>query len=153
MTEKSQFHHLTFVTKYSRVPSEEIALLRYNAMMEIGKEPLILDAKWSELIWNAFKKQAQTLGIDIIIENILPDHVHILVDSKDRPISEIVKKLKWYSSYIYNHAFKHKGSVRAIWYSDMYIDNEKYLGNVIEYIKNNHFKHNATSHYVRWKSI
>jgi hypothetical protein len=45
MIEKSQFHHLTFVTKYSRIPDEEIALLRYDAMMEIGKEPLAFDNK------------------------------------------------------------------------------------------------------------
>gem|GEM_PF-2775889 len=45
MANLCQFHHLTFVTKYSRVPSEEIALLRYDAMMEIGREPLMFDTK------------------------------------------------------------------------------------------------------------
>ena len=50
MRKNSQFHLLTFVTKYSRVPSEEIALLRYNAMMEMGEKPLILDFVSSELI-------------------------------------------------------------------------------------------------------
>ncbi len=153
MIEKSQFHHLTFVTKYSRIPDEETALLRYNVMMEIGKESLAFDSKWTELIWNAFKRQAQVLGINVIIENILSDHAHILIDSNDIPISEIVQKLKWYSSYLYNRTFKHKGPVWAVWYSDMCVDNEKYLENVFKYIKNNHLKHHTKSHYVRCKSL
>jgi len=153
MIEKPKFHHLTFVTKYSRIPNEEIALLRYDAMMEIGNEPLIFDGKWTELIWSALRKQAQKLGIIIIVENILPDHAHILIDNNNKPISEIVQKLKWYSSYIYNRTFKHKGPIWAVWYSDMSINNEKYLENVIEYVKNNHLKHQAKSHYVWWEYI
>jgi len=136
------------VTKYSRIPSEEIAFLRYGAMMEIGKETLIFDAKWVELVWIALKKQAEKLWISIIAGNVLPDHVHIIIDAKDIPIPEIVKKLKWYSSYKYNRTFDHKWSVWAVWYSNTYLNNERYLENTVEYIQNNHFKHNAKSYYV-----
>jgi len=153
MTEGCQFHLLTFVTKYSRIPSEEIGLLRYSAMLEIGKEPLILDTVWCKLIWNAIKEQAHNLGIKIIVAAVLLDHVHIVIDSNDKSISEIVQKLKWYSSYTYNRMSQHKGSVWAVWYSNTYLDNTRHLENAVEYVKNNHLKHQAKSYYVRWESI
>ena len=153
MREISQFHLLTFVTKYSRLPSEEIALLRYNAMMEIGKKPLVLDFVSSELIWNAFNGQAQKLWIKIIIGNVLPDHVHIIIDSNNKNISKIVNLLKWYSAHLYNHTFQHNGPIWADWYSDTYLDNETHLENAIEYVKNNHFKHQSQLQYVWWETI
>lgn len=150
MTDSCQFHHVIFVTKYSRIPSEEKALLRYYAIMETGKEALIFDINWSELIWTTIQKQAQKLWIKIIAGNVLHDHVHIIIDSNNRSISEIVQKLKGSTSYIYNRTFNHKGPVWAVWYSDTYLNNEKHLENAIKYIKNNHLKHKIQSNYVRW---
>jgi len=45
MKNNSHFHLLTFVTKYSRIPEEEIARMRYNAVIKIGAEPIIIDPK------------------------------------------------------------------------------------------------------------
>jgi len=153
MTEKYQFHHLTFVTKYSRFPKEEIALKRYNAMMEIGYEAIKLHVNEYQIIWDAFNKQANILWIKIIAGAILPDHIHIIIDCWDKLISEIVNKLKWYSAYTYNKIFQKKGSLRAKWYSDTFLDNENHLISAIEYIKNNHLKHQVEHKYVWWSTI
>jgi len=61
MVGECQFHLLTFATKYSRLPKEEIALRRYNAMMETGREPLVLDRSKLGLICDAFNEQAEKL--------------------------------------------------------------------------------------------
>lgn len=148
-----QIHLLTFVTKYSRAPSEEIALKRYDAMMDIGREPLVFDSLWSELIWNALKKQMQNIWIKVIAGNVLPDHAHMIIDSNNKGISEIVQKLKGYSAYLYNRSIQRSGPVRATWYSDTYLDNEKHLASAVEYVKNNHLKHQSKSHYMRWESL
>jgi REP element-mobilizing transposase RayT len=122
-------------------------------MMEMGEQPLILDPVSSELIWNAFNEQAQKLWIKIIIGNVLPDHVHIVIDSNNKDISKIVNLLKWYGAHLYNHIFQHNGPIWADWYSDTYLDNEIHLENAIEYVKNNHFKHQSQSQYVWWETI
>ena len=121
--------------------------------METWKESLLFGSEECKLIWNAFIEQAKKLWLTIIVENVLSDHVHIVIDSNDKPISEIVQNLKWYSSYTYNRTFNHKGPVWAVWYSDMCIGNEKYLENAVEYVKNNHLKHQSKSYYIWWESI
>jgi len=148
MTEKRNIHHLTFVTKYSRIPSEEIALKRYNAVMETWREPLLFDSNECELIGNALIDQAKKLWITIVVGNILPDHVHIVIYNTDKPTSEIIQKLKGYSSYIYNHVLQHEGPVWARWYSDMCIEDKEYFENAVKYIKNNHIKHKSQVYYL-----
>jgi len=141
MDNTSYFHLLTFATKYSRVPTEEIAKKRYYAVIETGKEPVVIDPQWYKLLIESFDKQAKKIWIRIIACTIIPDHVHIVIDGGEKNISEIVKKLKWYSSYIYNRTFNRKGPLRTAWYSDTYLDDENHLIQAIEYVRNNHFKH------------
>ena len=61
MIETYQFHHIIFVTKYSRFPKEEIALKRYDAMMEMGYKPIKFHIDEYKIISDAFNKQANIL--------------------------------------------------------------------------------------------
>jgi len=137
----NNFHLLTFATKYSRVPAEGIAKRRYDAVMEVWKSPVIIDIKWYKWIIDAFDEQASKIWITILACNIIPDHVHVVVYSNGKKISEIVQKLKWYSAYVYNKTFARKGPLRTSWYSDTYINTEDRLQKAIIYVQNNHLKH------------
>ena len=157
MVGECQFHLLTFATKYSRIPKEGIALRRYNAAMETWREPLVLDISKFWLLWDAFNEQAQKLWIKIIAGNIIPDHVHLVIDRNEKSIPGIAQKLKGYSARLYNKALQRSGPVWAVGYSDTYLDNERHLENAIEYVSNNHIKHQEKrwpdQYYSWWESL
>ena len=171
-TEANDFHLLTFVTKYSRIPDEEYANKRYNWVMETGQNPQMIDifkpqpkgwgCLWDVLL-NAFEEQAEKLGIKILGSTILSDHVHIAISNPWKDISEIVNKLKWYSSFVYNWILEEtkkwawkQNTLRAKWYSNTIIKDESHFKNAISYIQNNHTKHNkiiSTEQKKRYQKI
>ena len=142
-------HLFTFVTKYSRLPSEEIEQKRYYSVWDNGRNPVILNPNWYLSIVSAFDIQAKKNWVHILACTILPDHVHIIIDIWEKNISDVVSKIKWYSSYVYNHTCNHLGAVRARWYSDTYLDNKNHLKNAIIYVQNNHLKHQEKRGNVR----
>jgi len=141
MDKSTHFHLLTFVTKYSRVPEEEVNRDRYNAVMDMGADPVIIKPEWYKTIIDAFIEQAKKLWICILACNIIPDHVHIVIDSYGKKIPDIVKRLKWCSGYMYNYLFNRTWALRARWYNATSLNNKKYLLNTIQYVENNHLKH------------
>ena len=100
---------------------------------------------------NTSQQQASTCyKFKILAINILPDHVHLIIKSEEENIPEIIRNLKWYSSFMLSRYLRlsEKWNWRQvkIWAkhnSKTIITNEEHLNTSIKYVLNNHIKHDV----------
>jgi REP element-mobilizing transposase RayT len=144
-------YHITWVTHNSRLSKR---MVKYK--VKIG-EPVILTNKEREIISKALNEKIKKEKYKVLALNILDDHVHCVLICKKSDVLEIVRNLKGYFSFFLSRNHNHgglkptianKGRQTKIWangYSNTFIETEKHLFNVIEYVQNNHLKHNISS--------
>ncbi len=82
---------------------------------------------------------------------IMPNHVHILCQPLNASISNIVKKIKSYSSKTANKILQREGSFWQNDYFDTYIRNDRHLEIVKDYIESNPVKVGLCNHIQDWQ--
>ncbi|MFH1612852.1 MAG: TaqI-like C-terminal specificity domain-containing protein, partial [bacterium] len=139
-TKLSKFHHLIFETKYSRQKSKD----KNNTVV-------ILEDMDRYLLAECIFKSVKKLGIKLFAGTILPDHVHLVIADMGENIEEIVNQIKGYGAFVVNRTLKDsvegEGRQQHLWAkgcSDTFLDDEKHLFEAIEYVTNNHLKHEDT---------
>ncbi len=135
------YYHITWVTHNSRISER---MIQYS--VEKG-EPVILNDTDREKIYIIIEGILQELGIESHIHNVLIDHVHIVIKCSEHEISNIVRKLKSKSTYLYKIENNIQGNY-SLWaqkYNSSIIKTDKELENVLIYIENNHLKHKVAS--------
>lgn len=146
----NRYMMLTVSTKYSRIPDDATKVKRYNATIDIWKEPVMISPAWSHIIRDAIRKKEKELGIHILNLAILPDHIHINIDisQTENSIPKIVKHIKWYSAYMYNRTIPHPNKQKWVstplrWagYGITYFSSQNHLDRAINYVDSNHLKH------------
>ncbi len=137
--------HVTWVTRNSRI-SERMILARVKL-----ENPVTLTDEMRNIVAESIKLKIKEESIKIYALNVLMDHVHIIIQSSETELEEIVRKLKGYSSYqiskTLGYTSKGQGKQTKIWatsFSKTLIRDKKHLLESINYIKNNHLKHNVT---------
>ena len=138
-------YHITWVTHNSRVSER---------MVEFGiktGEPFILDDEIRDNVWLYLNEKIKEKGYRVLELNILNDHAHCILVCEESECEEIVRNLKGYSSYMLARQLKlsveGKGRQSKIWadgFSATYLQSEEHLNNAIEYVKNNHLKHDIS---------
>jgi len=94
----------------------------------------------------------KSLDFKVLALNVLSDHVHIIIESDEENITGIIRNLKWYSSFMLSRYLKlsekwewKQIKIWAKYGSKTFIRDEKHLNSSIEYVLNNHLKHEVES--------
>ena len=144
-----QTYLATWPTYGSRI-SEEI--VRYGNALE---HPVILSLKSRQIIADALAEKTKQEKYRVLACNVLADHVHcVLVCTKDQ-LSDIIHDLKGYSSFTHNRLLKlsvvgmsvvGKGKQTKLWAKGSHkqeLKTAKHTRNAIDYVWNNHHKHDV----------
>ena len=132
-------YHITFAIHNSRVSERMITYkVSKGEVLNLSEEDeLFITKSIGEVI---IKNDIKCLAY-----NISRDHVHILLVCAYKELTEIVRKIKGYSSYSFREYLNiPKGEEFHLWaqkYDAKEIDSDKRLYNTIEYINNNRVKH------------
>lgn len=145
---------ITWVTHNSRVSermiefSEVIDYHRENNPNLWDGEPFFLDETMRDFLMEKLNEKIRQEHLRVLAKNILRDHVHIVIISTEDEIDEIVRKLKWYTSFCLGRELKltvadewRQNKIWAKGSSHTYLDTESHLQNAIEYTRLNHNKH------------
>lgn len=134
------YRHIVFTTKYARHTIHE-------------KSPILLTIEEKKIVQEIIHEK-EVLGYTIFAYSIMDDHVHLLIYITANNTSKIIQHIKGKSSYQINRYRKEKiplhyrlqqhrrDSIRAVGYSDTGIRDYTHLLHTIDYIANNHIKHN-----------
>ena len=138
-------YHITWVTHGSRISER---MVKYGIKKS---NPVILDEKSRKIVAEALSKKVKKQGCRILAVNVLQDHVHCIVVCEEREISKIVRDLKGSSSYEHNRllqlSVEGQGRQIKLWAkgsSQTLLESEHYMLNAIEYVENNHLKHDLS---------
>ncbi len=141
---------LTLVTKYSQIPEETVNLERHNVTNDKGRTPVEISPDWVEAVRTAVRKKENDLHFNILNMTILPDHMHINInlEKSTEKIEDIVEKIIWYTSFMYNRSMQKtkawKGkqiTLRASWYALTHLETQEHLEESIAYVESHHEKH------------
>ena len=132
-------YHITFAIHNSRVSERMITY-------KVSKGEVLNLSEEDELfITKSIGEVIMKNDIKCLAYNISRDHVHILLVCAYKELTEIVRKIKGYSSYSFREYLNiPKGEEFHLWaqkYDAKEIDSDKRLYNTIEYINNNRVKH------------
>ncbi len=151
-----KYSMLTFSTKYSRAPKSDIALKYHNFIMASWIKPVVIEKEAYQTIVEGFYIQSKKMWLQVLACNILPDHVHLLIQYNDQDITAYVRKIKWYSAFLYNQKFKktkkwwgRQYTLRGRKYNQTMVNSLAHKRNSMRYINTNHYKHAEK----RWKHI
>jgi type I restriction-modification system DNA methylase subunit/REP element-mobilizing transposase RayT len=129
---------VTFVTHNARVSER---MVTYG--VEHG-EPLVFSPEDQLLIAEKIAEACRHHAIPVVAWNVLPDHVHLVLAAQDdTALSEAVRKIKGYSSHAFQRA-RNWESGQHVWaqkFDRRLITDESMLGDVVDYVMNNHLKH------------
>lgn len=111
-------YHITWIPKY--------------------RKPIIVDSVEDRLKAIIIEK-LNSIGINTIVIECMPDHVHLFIKSDPTTtISYIVKLLKGYSSRVLRQEFEHLNKYKHLWASGYFCETVGNIseGIVIRYIQN-----------------
>jgi len=138
-------YNVTWVTHNSRVSER---------MVEYGVrtgEPVVLDEASRSIIAEAIAEKIQEKQYRVLAVNVLADHVHCVVVCEEDDGADIVQQLKGYSSHQHNRllqlSVQDEGRQNKLWAkgsSQTLIESGEHLTNAVEYVQNNHLKHNIS---------
>ena len=138
-------YHITWVTHGSRVSER---------MIELGVrtgDPVVLDEASRLVIADALAEKIREKQYRVLAVNVLLDHVHCVVVCQEDDVADIVQQLKGYSSHQHNRqlqlSVQGEGRQTKLWAkgsSQTLLEPEEHLLNAIEYVQNNHIKHEVS---------
>ncbi len=141
-------YHITWVTHNSRTSQRMI-----DYKVKKG-DAVWLDEKAELKITEIIKNIVIENNINVLNYNICGDHIHILLVCEKEELSNIVRILKGKSSQKYKEFLQipkeEKFTLWAQKYNISYIETDKKLNAVIEYISNNRIKHNLPMTTAVW---
>ena len=134
--------HMTWVTYSSRVSER---MIQYKVrkwegvFLDVGKRKFI----YKLLLWKLQEEEITYYAL-----NVLSDHVHLIACIENNEIEEIVRKLKWFSSFKISKDFLYSESwvgrqnkIWWKWYSLTYLNTQMHLDTAVKYVNDNHLKH------------
>lgn len=143
---EEEYYFVTFATVKSRISDR---MVKFNTPSFIRNlEPLIFEQNDIEKMMELFKEAFKRYEMDVVCFNILPDHVHLLLKVKDeKELTTQIKNLKGYTSFSYQRYKEWEKEAQKVWAQKFHRKRISKVGNSIEkvtnYIKNNHYKHEA----------
>ena len=146
-----QAYHITWVTHNSRV-SEEQYSKQPTALAVGSSQGIWLSDKSREIIAKAITEKIKERNYRVLALNVLNDHVHcVVVCEENELVGILVQQLKGYSSYEHNRllqlSVEGEGRQIKLWAkgsSQTLLESEHHMLNAIEYVGNNHLKHNLS---------
>jgi len=112
------------------------------------KEWFYFDINDRILIYNLIFEKLKNEWVKDFTLNVLSDHVHLVMNYDDDKLTEIIRKIKWWVSFQFTKLKKfsekwnwRQNKVWARWFSKTYLDSEEHFKKAINYVKNNHKKH------------
>ena len=106
--------------------------------------PVILDHQERKIVSKNIQKAADRHAINILMWNVLPDHVHIILSAENKTsLNELVRKIKGFTSYQLKKSLGWY-SGEPIWAQKFHhtlIEHPQTLINIINYTWDNHLKH------------
>ena len=132
---------VTFVTHNSRV-SQRMA--RYH--IQPG-DPVILTPDDQLLVASAIAEAARRGPITLGAYNVLPDHVHLIVEAESEVmLADHVRRIKGFSPHVFRLAHGLRGNCH-VWpqkFNRRPIPDGEALHRTIQYVMDNHLKHLTT---------
>ncbi len=107
-----------------------------------GLQPLVFSLSEQKFIIESICECIVKYDIRCLAFNVLPDHVHMVVFSKDpEELTDKIRKTKGYSSHLFRKNNSYENRVWTRKFNRVLVENENHLANVINYTKLNHLKH------------
>ena len=104
------------------------------------------------MLWKAIENTRSRTHFDVIAWVILPDHLHIIIDSRNDDISRIVQRIKMSFAAYYRKA--NRMSSGRVWQNrfwDHIIRNDGDMGRHVDYIHYNPVKHGLAKSPFEWE--
>ncbi|CAM1343213.1 cobyrinate a,c-diamide synthase [Tenacibaculum amylolyticum] len=143
---EEEYYFVTFATAKSRISDR---MVKFNTRSFIRNlEALTFEQSDIEKMMELFKEAFKRYEIDVVCFNILPDHVHLLLKVEDeKELITQIKNLKGYTSFSYQRYKEWEKEAQKVWAQKFHRKRISKVDNSIEkvtnYIKNNHYKHEA----------
>ena len=104
------------------------------------------------MLYNCIKKYSDELNFALIAWVILPDHFHLLFDSNESNLSDILHRIKLsFSSQYRKLKNLRSGNIWQHRFWDHIIRNQEDFNNHINYIHYNPVKHGITTDPKKWE--
>ena len=117
--------------------------LYFTTHVTYRRYPILLDN--IDLFWDAVETAREKDRFDLIAWVILPDHMHVLIDSGDGDLSEIVRRIKLSFSAKYRKRYGlYSGRVWQYRFWDRIMRDDEDVRRHIDYIHYNPVKHGLT---------
>jgi REP element-mobilizing transposase RayT len=112
------------------------------------KNPIYLNIKTRYEITLYLLQIIKEDQLKVLAINVLQNYVHLVLYCLEEDKNNIIRKLKGKTTqlYKYKHLIKNKFHLWQQKYAHKIIIEEKQLSNTIDYVKNNHIKHNISVH-------
>lgn len=122
----------------------------YNRAVE--KRTIFYTEKDYNYFYDKMEEYKEKTGVKIIISCVLPNHYHFLLQQPTSKvgISNFMSLLiNSYTKY-FNYHKEHIGPIFAGKFKSIYVKDDNYLHEVVEYIKNNPIKHGLVDRAEDW---
>jgi REP element-mobilizing transposase RayT len=133
--------HITWVTHNSRVSPR---MIEYKVKIDRNNQ-VRLSLEDEVLITKFILQIVKDDRLKVLAYNICEDHVHIVLVCEQNKLSNTIRKLKGKSTQLYKYYKKiPKEEECHLWaqkFNISYLESERKLMNVVEYVKNNRIKH------------
>jgi len=114
-------------------------------------EPFILSDDDRAFIAERLNMKIAEEGVRVLALNVLRDHVHVVLACAEDDLTEIVRKLKGFTSLELGRQLKLSvedgGRQHRVWahgFSHTFLDSDEHFAHAVEYTMSNHFKHEVT---------
>ncbi len=139
-----QAYFVTWATRNTRISERMI-----RAKVQLG-DGIYFNLCQREFIYKFLIEKIEQEGYKFEALNVLEDHCHVVMWCSDESeLKKIMHGIKGASSFLYSRQLKlsvaGEGRQSKLWarsFSSTLLDNEKRYHNAIEYVRNNHLKHN-----------
>ncbi|TYQ16924.1 UNVERIFIED_CONTAM: REP element-mobilizing transposase RayT [Acetivibrio alkalicellulosi] len=119
------------------------------------KKDIFLDDEDKKRIINTLLEKKKTSKFLLYAYCIMNNHAHFIINTKDEPISTVIKRIGTSYAYYYNKKHKRVGHVFQDRFRSENIEDENYLISAVRYVHNNPVKAGickVPEHY-KWSSM
>ncbi|WP_075343177.1 cobyrinate a,c-diamide synthase [Tenacibaculum agarivorans] len=141
-----EYYFVTFATAKSRISDR---MVKYNTSSFIRNlDALIFEEDDLKKMMTLFKEAFKRYDVDTVCFNILPDHIHILLRAEnEEALTTQIKNIKGYTSYKFQRFKEWEKGIQKVWVQKFHrkriSKTDGSIERVTNYIKNNHYKHEA----------
>jgi putative transposase len=103
-----------------------------------------------DLLWHALQRVSHN-GIRLTAWSVMPDHLHMLVETRERNLSDLMRRFKVSFSMRFRHRTGKKGEVWQHRFWDRIVRSQEELAHYIDYIHYNPVKHGLADSPFSWE--